>query len=221
MKSRRPVNSDVMRRSNHGDFRQALLENAFVAQLRLDQLVEFAKIVDSFFKEETERFSTELQGIDDELGWFFAEPFPQILHSSLTVSAVMFLEHELCGITQVLHDALGLHLVLRDLAGSLIDRFRKYVTGVARLSMSLENQLWQDVNGIVELRNCIVHANGDLRVFKRRSSVEQFSARYPQIKISEDYVSLSRDSSVLILGVIRHFLDSIYDSLSKQLSRDA
>lgn len=210
-----------MRRSNHGDFRQALLENAVVAQLRLDQLVEFAKIVDSFFKEETDRFSTELHGIDDELGWYFAEPFPEILHSSLTVSAVMLLEHELRGIAQALHDALGLHLGLRDLAGSLVDRFRKYVTGVARLSMSLEDQSWQDLNGIVELRNCIVHTNGDLQDFTRRSFVKQLSARYPQIEISDGYVSLSRDSSVVILGVMGHFLRSVYSDLDQHLRRDA
>jgi hypothetical protein len=66
-----------------------------------------------------------------------------------------------------------------------------------------------------------VHANGDLQDFTRRSFVKQLSARYPQIEISDGYVSLSRDSSVVILGVMGHFLRSVYSDLDQHLRRDA
>jgi hypothetical protein len=198
------------------DLRQTLTDNASDAESRLEQLTEFAKTVDSFFKEEAERFSTELKGVDDELGWFFAQPFPTILHSSITVSVVMLLEQELRGIAQALHSSLKLQLGLRDISGTVVYRFRKYILGVARLSLRLGDDAWQDVNGIVELRNCIVHANGYLPDFNVRSCIEQLSGRHPEIKISDDSVALSRDSSVVIVGLIRVFLASIYDDLRAQ-----
>lgn len=87
------------------------------------------------------------------------------------------LEQELRGISQALRDTLKLPLSFNDIAGSLIERFRKYAIGLAGLPVHLGDADWQDILAVYESRNCLVHAGGDLHAFAKAEVIRAFAQR--------------------------------------------
>ena len=127
------------------------------AETRIDDLKEFLSVAEGFI---SESMATQRHSLCDEDEYLFAGSFQTILCSSVIISCIIFLEQEVRSFANVLKMAAGLELALRDLSGSWLERFFKYCEKVANLDLRVSPELRNDIQGILEIRNCLVHADG-------------------------------------------------------------
>jgi hypothetical protein len=181
------------------------------AHMRLSELRTFADRLDTFIAEQAVRCSSPSSDTEDDLRSMFEYPLPQLLHVSMTVASVIFLEATLRDFADGLRQALGLRLSLGDLNGSVLARFQRYATAVAGLALPIPQSQWQELREIVEIRNCLIHGDGDLRDFQRAAQVRAFSSRHGVPEIEENHIVMSRESSLLILDILRSTLEALYE----------
>lgn len=179
---------------------------------RLGELETFAEYVQGFLTREQKYLEEEAHpDLESEFLPLFADTFPPILHSSLIISTATLLELEMRGYCEALRGALGLDLKVSEIAGSMLDRFRTYTTKVARLPFDLVRVRWEDAVGLFEIRNCLVHAGGNLRLFQRASVIRAFSSRHGTPVCNEDQMLVDSETSTAVLAIASDFLEEIYD----------
>jgi hypothetical protein len=178
---------------------------------RLGDLEHFREHVDAFLHREKTYFEEEAHpDLELEFLPLFAETFPPILHSSIIISVAMLLEQEMRGYSAALIDALGLKLRFNDLSGSILERLRTIITKVAGLNLDQLDVRWDDTVALFEIRNCLVHAGGDLSDFQRASTVRAFAARHGMPECADDMMQIDSATSKLVLEIASDFLDGIY-----------
>jgi hypothetical protein len=138
------------------------------------------------------------------------ETFRPILHSSIIISTVVLLEREMRDYSTALLDAVESDLRFNDLSGNVLDRFMTVVTKIAKLPLNLTNVRWEDVNGLFEIRNCLVHAGGYLPEFAKASAIRAFAARHGTPDHSEGTIDIDALTSEVALEVASVFLEGIY-----------
>jgi len=181
------------------------------ADMRLSELRTFADRVDVLIAEHAVRYSSPSSDTEEDLRSMFEYPLPQLLHVSMTVASVILLEATLRDFADSLRKALELGLSLRDLNGSVLERFQRYATAVAGLALPISQSQWQELQAIVEIRNCLIHSDGDLGGFQRAAQVIAFSSRHGVPEIEDNHLLMSRESSLLVLDIVGSTLEALYD----------
>jgi hypothetical protein len=148
------------------------------ATSRLGEIEQFSEYMGLYLKNEAKYFREEAH-VDLEIEYLplFAETFPPILYSSLIISAAIVTELEMRGYADTLRKARGLELGLNDFSGSMLERFRAYAGKLTQLPIDWSRARWEDVVGLFEIRNCLVHSGGNLREFGRANVVRAFARR--------------------------------------------
>lgn len=175
----------------------------------MDELRQFLAVVDNFLANETKRIFNNPPPIEDEEAYLFSGPFQNILYSSIIISTVSFLEREIKGFAELLKYSTNNDLSINDIKGSWIKRFRKYSEKVIRLKLGIKDALWQDINGIIEVRNCLVHAGGIFTAFKGRKEVEKLCKRYKLTCMKSDLLEPDYNIAQTVQKIIGKFLEGI------------
>jgi len=180
------------------------------AGMTLGDLEQFLKVVDGFLRQTAKR----LAGKRDEFGMdrsdAFVESFPEILYASVITAVVSFLERESRAFTDALREACSSPLGARDLSGAWLERFRKYCERIALLPVGLTDAEWEDLKGVVEVRNCLVHSGGYLPDFQGRLAVEAFVRRHKIALSDGDYLRADLRLAQVVLERIKAFIEQIY-----------
>jgi hypothetical protein len=184
--------------------------NSVDSTVRLHDLEQFREYVDGFLAREAEYFKSEHVDLEIEFLPLFAETFPPILHSTIVISTAMLLEQEMRGYSTAILESIASNLKFNDLSGSVLDRFRTIVTKVAKMPLDLTG-VWEDICGVFEIRNCLVHAGGELAGFSKASAIEAFVARHGTSGCSE-HLQVDAAMSALVLQIASAFLNRIYDA---------
>lgn len=194
-----------------GDFVNASEELTLLHEYisHMDESLEKARIACQ--KAGTPAPKTELIIAEDKAE-LLASPFPLILHEGFIISSIIFLEQELGRFTVAIRSTEGLGLSLRDLSGSLIERFRKYVELVGNMPLLISTSLWEDIRGALEIRNCLVHNSGRLEGFNRAPLIDSFAGRHNTPHIEDRWMRVNRDTSIKLLEVIESFVRAMYES---------
>lgn len=167
--------------------------------MRLEDLARFLDEVDLFLSSAADSLAGKTDEFGMEMSYPFAEPLPEILFSSFVVSVVSFMERQAQGFSKTLAKAADTPLVMSDLAGSWYERFHKFVNRLALLDVHLDESDWNDIRGLVEVRNCLAHAGGELTNFGKRKAIEQLLAKH-NIPLAEvDYIQADRQLAELSL----------------------
>lgn len=183
------------------------------ASSRIEDIEKFLEQTASAYQRELTWLEEEGHvDLDIEFVPLFAETLPPILYTSVVIASVSVLEQELRGICHALRDALKLQLSLNDIAGSVVERFRKYAIGVAGLPVTLPDSDWQDILAVYEIRNCLVHAGGDLRAFPKAEAIRTFAQRRQLTLCREQHLALEGTTAKTIARVIYEFLEAVYDA---------
>ena len=109
-------------------------------------------------------------------------------------------------------------LNIQDLRGSFLDRARKYFDHVLKFPLCIDNQVWQKLKVIAELRHTIAHCNGRMAALKSgtRSRIEKWLTEDKGISILEGKLLLSdaflRDAYEVINESLRDLLDRVRSS---------
>jgi hypothetical protein len=186
--------------------------NLVDASTRLEELEQFSGYVEGFLQQEQRYFREQAHpDLEREFLPMFAYSFPPILHSSLVISTAIFLELEMRGYCEALRDNIGLELRAAELSGNALDRFRTYVSKVAKLSFDPVRARWEDMVGLFEIRNCLVHAGGNLKPFQRASVIRAFSARHGTPLCEDDQMIIDLDTSTIVLKIATDFINDIYE----------
>ena len=82
---------------------------------------------------------------------------------------------------------------------------------MARLPLDPEVTAWQDMVGLFEIRNCLVHAGGNLAEFPKAATVREFAARHRTPNCSSQALEFNPSTSKVALEIASVFLQSIYD----------
>lgn len=178
---------------------------------RLCDLEQFREYVEGFLQGERRHLEEEAHpDIEREFLPLFAETFPPILHSSIIISTVILVEQELRGFSNALIEALDLKLKFNDLAGSILEKFRTLVSKVADLQLEQTHVRWDDVVGLFEIRNCLVHAHGQLSEFQRTPTIRAFLKRHGTPECDETTMTIDAKTSQIALNIASDFLENIY-----------
>jgi hypothetical protein len=183
------------------------------ASSRIEDIEKFLEHADSAYQRELKLLDEEGHvDLDIEFVPLFAETLPPILYTSVVIAAASVLEQELRGISHALREALKLPLSFNDLSGSLIERFRKYTIGLAGLPVTLQEGEWQDILAVYEVRNCLIHAGGDLRSFPKADAIRLFSQRHQLTMCQDDRLELEKQTAKTIARIIYAFLENVYEA---------
>jgi hypothetical protein len=140
------------------DPNELFFDNALDSSEKMLKLEQFLEYVELFLSREARFYDEEAHpDLTREFLPLFAEGMPPILHSAMVMSVGALLEQEMRGYSSALLDATSAPLNFGDLAGSVPERFRA-ATKMAGLHLDHLEASWQDVVGLFELRNCLVHA---------------------------------------------------------------
>jgi hypothetical protein len=180
------------------------------ADMTLAELQQFLNVVDKYLRNTATRLKGKYNHFGDDRSSVFEEAFPQILYASVITAVVSFLERESREFADALREASSCAVGLRDLSGAWLERFRKYCEKVARLDLGLTDAEWEDIKGVVEVRNCLVHSGGWLPDFQGRATVEAFARRHQCNLSDRDDLHADLHLAQVVLESMRVFTERIY-----------
>lgn len=184
--------------------------NLVGTDMALENLERFLTVVDEFLRKTASRLAGKYDRFGMDRSDAFADAFPEILYASVITAVVSFLELESRAFTDALQEACSSPLSARDLSGAWLERFRKYCEKIALLPLGLTDVEWEDVKGVVEVRNCLVHSGGWLQDFQGRSAVEAFARRHKLVLSDADYLRADLRLAQVVLERIKAFIEQIY-----------
>ena len=184
--------------------------HSVTAHMMLEDLEQFLSVVDEFLCKTAKRLAGDRDQLGIDRSDAFAETFPEILYASVITAVVSFLERESRTFTDALQEACSSLLSARDLSGTWLERFRKYCEKIALLPVCLTNPEWEDLKGLVEVRNCLVHSGGWLLDFQGCSTVEAFAQRHKIALSQGTYLRANLRLAQVVLERIKAFIEQIY-----------
>lgn len=139
------------------------------------------------------------------------------LRASIIISLVTFLEIELQNFCSDLQIACSLEVKYNDFKGTIVEQFKIYTNKIALLQINLGSTLYQTIKEVIELRNCIVHYEGQIenfygRKFNRSESIQNITKKFPSIKIEDnDFITLDANACIECISIVEKFIDMIYN----------
>ncbi len=104
----------------------------------------------------------ELEEILEEEYFVIAETMPIIIRQSLFISIYALLEIYLNDVCDLLQQDQKLNVTVKDIAGNGIFRAKDYLEKVLNVDFPALNKTWQRISNYNRLRNCFVHAGGQI-----------------------------------------------------------
>ena len=78
--------------------------------------------------------------------------------------------------------------------------------------MDLQDSAWQDILAVYEIRNCLVHAGGDLGAFTTAEVIRAFAHRRQLTLCPNDRLELDGATAHTIARVIYAFLEAVSEA---------
>ena len=191
--------------------------NLVYADMQLTDLSAFLQDVELFIRKThrklSSKYSKGLLPLEIE---FTIERYEHslnaILRKSFIIALVIFLERELGQYCDDFQKHLNHDIGWKDFRGSMLDRFQFFTKKFLKLNLYFKNKnMWQDLHGIIALRNCLVHADGALNKFSEAKKIKDFAKRHKSINLQEGYVELSLKACEDCLMIVKDFTKVIYD----------
>jgi hypothetical protein len=113
----------------------------------------------------------------------YEDLFPVLLGSSFIIVLVSTLERELSTYAETVGRVSNIEIKLADLRGGFHEQFKTYLSKVAKLSFDFNSIEWNDIKGLIEVRNAIVHDAGVVEDSARGRTIKTFNQRYPTLNI--------------------------------------
>ncbi|MEP0821250.1 MAG: hypothetical protein HRF44_00235 [Ignavibacterium sp.] len=125
--------------------------------------------------------------------------------------------HELASFVK---DFKEIPLSISDLRGEPVERAIRFVRDVAQIDVITPPD-WQEVRGVMLLRNCYMHALGRLDLFTKRAELESFLKSHTadgSVEVGKGVVIISATFAQQTLDEIEKIIKKGIDNVSKALS---
>lgn len=193
---------------NEIDNNKLFFNNYIDANVKLIDLQDYLKDINKFInrKKKYKEKKIEENIFKDVVINMFSESFSSILFNSILISVWVFMEGELKGYCNAMRTAKNIELRYSDLTGSAIERFRNYTLKVVKLDFRLDDENWEDLKAISEIRNSLIHG-----VVEKKPLIQTFSKRnkLPDL-FNGNEIILHENNLKIIITLCRLFLERIY-----------
>jgi|WetSurMetagenome_2_1015567.scaffolds.fasta_scaffold02589_5 hypothetical protein len=133
-----------------------------------------------------------------------------ILRKSIIISSIILLESGIDIYCRDFKENKKIKIGYKDLKGDLLDRFKFYSQKILDSTFSFNSQLWSDIVGLYEVRNCLIHNNGSIKYFSKKKVIEEFIKRNDVFEIDEDdFIKITHQACNFGLKTIEKFYSGI------------
>lgn len=148
------------------------------------------------------------QGYDyciDQLPRFFRGPFLVILYAVY--------ESIVTEISRLIQTKQSQKIAINDLRGDFLERAKKYYKHILQFELYSEEEIWEQVKMLSELRNAFAHANGRLDILNEKSKkkIEEWSQQNIGISTDSYYVVCEENIVAEIFGVVSGALEDLIE----------
>ena len=174
----------------------------------LNQIHKFIEVTNFHFQND------QIKGYDNDtlenLKYHYEYIHGDILRKSIIISTIILLESGIDIYCKDFQRLQNLKIGYKDLKGDLLDRFKNYSLKILNSSFNFNSRLWQDISGLYEIRNCLVHNNGSLENFGKRKVIEVFIKRNSAFKITDNnFIEITQQACIFGLDTIDVFYTEI------------
>ena len=131
-----------------------------------------------------------------ELGLIYQEYYyhincflPRISRGPFLVILFSVYESAVKEVAKLIQKSRGQQIALDDIKGNLLNRAKKYYSHVLRFELSRENQRWERLTILLNLRNAIAHTNGRLEMSSEAE--RKRILRHQEVKEESGFVIVS------------------------------
>jgi hypothetical protein len=157
----------------------------------------------------------EHEGSDDDSEMLISDIFPDITRKSFIVTLLIALDDQFKNYCEILRNATKQKLKWNDLKGSILERFIVYSEKVCGLQTVCTEPARQRLEGLIEVRNCIVHNNSGIEGFSKAKVIERFAKQVKGVDIVDGYISLDLAACNVCADIVFGFMEYAYRSALK------
>ena len=202
--------------------------------IRVGEMKDYVLEMESKFYRDmadlNKRYNEQIKkpGLDEEdldhIGEFYSEQlftienvFLRTFRYSVVVSVYSFLETAMSALCRYLRQSKGIALELGDLRGEAIQRDRLYLQKVCEIDFPEKTHEWQEIEKLASVRNCIVHAQGNIHRAKDRAKIENIINASEHLALEHDmYIVVSREYIEATLAWEETFLRVLHAEAFKE-----
>ena len=190
--------------------------NFVFADTELSDLGVFLRDINALIAEKRDNlispYSDVLPPVDMEFSLErYEESFAEILNKSFIVALVICLEKTIGDYCDEFQVQLRHDIGWKEFRGNVLERFKTYTKKFLKLDLKLDSTLWKDLNGLFALRNCVVHADGNLNNFTDAPKIREFSKRHYLSIDSAENIAISLQTCESCLEIAKSFFEIIFE----------
>ncbi|EPQ5810614.1 hypothetical protein MBU97_005420, partial [Klebsiella pneumoniae] len=150
-------------------------------QNRVD-LSELKKAYEDEKKDAPDDYINYLEDYYSEQYDFLVNIQPNIFNKSALVSLYSCLEHNLNDYCNICQRIVNTNISVTDFNGDGIHKAKRYLTKLMDINFGL-SQEWQFMTEFNKIRNCIVHANGDIKKMNSTVALKDIIDKTPTLSL--------------------------------------
>jgi len=196
---------------------------------KLNNLKEYILEIELKFKEDkkrlNKRYYDNINGygqnkeiLDDIIEFYYEDHykieniFLTIFHYTSLVATYSFLESSLHSLCNHLHKMKNLSLELADLKNDGIERAKEYLIKVCHINFPEKSHEWLEIQKLNKVRNCIVHAEGNIEKVISKKKICNIVKNTPGLKIvNKRFIGVEVSYLNSVIKNIEEFLSKLYD----------
>ncbi|WP_158735136.1 hypothetical protein [Alteribacillus sp. YIM 98480] len=199
------------------------IRNYFYITYPINDFKDYAELIENNLKKKLQEFEQEASQYSEEEQeeyyefyideWYsYRVTYAQTHRNSLFVTIYSFLEKRMFDRCKVHEDNSTSPIIINDLKGKGIDKYRLYLNKIA--GIKIDNQLWEKVTSYQDVRNKIIHNNGELS--KSDTTLKDKIEKLPGFYIDNDKIKLESNACIEFLNVVENLLLDIFNYKSSQ-----
>lgn len=153
---------------------------------------------------------SECDQMHEEQEYRYGEAFGPILRQSFLLSLATIFEHAVNEFLGIIHDWRSVPISPSDLKGDLLEKIKTYAFRLGQMPIGIGPELWQDMDSVVAIRNCLVHHAGKVSASHQRSQIYAFADRHGDLIIEHDHIQVTEELCRESHKVVLSFLDALY-----------
>ncbi len=189
--------------------------NIVGVDMQLDELRVYLNEVHNFIRITNVHLQTDkVKGLDSDtlenLKYHFEHTQGEILRKSIVISIAIILETEIDTYCEDFKKHKRLAIGYKDFKGDLLDKFKTFSTKLIFSDFDFQETLWQNVVGLYEIRNSLVHNSGLVSNFGKRKTIESFIQRNKSFSIDDnERIQISQQGCLDAIQIVDEFFREI------------
>lgn len=185
--------------------------------MQIEELKIYLNEVHNFIKNthiklQSSKIKNQNQDTLETLKYHFEYTQGEILQKSIIISIIILLESEIDIYCTDFKRYKKLTIGYNDFKGNLLEKFKMFFSKMLLSNFNFQGKIWQDVIGLYEVRNSLVHNSGFICNFNQRKTIENFVARNKSFEINDDErICISLQACNEGITIIESFFKEITD----------